>query len=227
MLRTAVFALALALAALPAATAGAHTASPKGKGCDRLDDAACLLPFPNDAFTTPSASPSGRRLHLTRSMMPRNAQGKPIDPAPFKTFDGFSPGSVILAKVPGLDTPGALRRTNPVGLRDLSRYSAKNAPVIVFDTITRKRVPIWVEIDLNAKRPRDRLLEIHPARNLAEGHRFLVVLRNLRTSHGRRIKARSRFAALRDGRRRTPRYQSIFRALRRAHVRRNSALFLT
>src|SRR3954463_12100814 len=139
----------LALAAAPAATAQAHTASPRGKGCDRLDDAACMLPFPNDAFTTPSAAPSGRRLHFTRSMMPRNRAGKPIDPSPFKTFDGFSPDSVILAKVPGLDTAAALRRTAPVGLRDLSRYSARNAPVILFDTFTRKRVPIWVEIDSN------------------------------------------------------------------------------
>jgi hypothetical protein len=220
--------LAAAVVALAVPTAAsAHTASPKGKGCDRLDDAACMLPFPNDAFTTPSASPSGRRLHFTRSMMPRNAQGKPIDPTPFRTFDGFSPGSVILAKVRGLDTPRALRRTNPVGLRDISRYRAKNAPVILFDTITRKRVPIWVEIDVNAKRPRDRLLEIHPAKNLAEGHRFLVVLRNLRTARGRRINAGRRFAALRDGRHRTTRYQSIFRALRRAHVKRNRALFLT
>jgi hypothetical protein len=210
-----------------AVPASAHTASPKGKGCDRLDDSACMLPFPNDAFTTPSASPSGRRLHFTRSMMPRNRQGKPIDPGPFKTFDGFSPGSVILAKVPGLDTAAALRRTNPVGLRDLSRYSARNAPVILFDTFTRKRVPIWVEIDSNAARPRDRLLEIHPAKNLAEGHRFLVVLRDLRTAHGRRIRAGKRFAALRDGTRRSSRYQSIFRALRRARVKRNTALFLT
>src|SRR3954463_14201227 len=167
MMRIAVLAVPLA-PLLATATASAHTASPKGRGCDRLDDAACLLPFPNDAFTTPSASPSGRRLLYPRAITPPTGGGKPIDPVPFKTFDGFSPGSVILAKVPGLDTPAALRRTNPVGLRDLSRYSAKNAPVIVFDTITRKRVPIWVEIDSNAKRPRDRLLEIHPAKNLAE-----------------------------------------------------------
>src|SRR3954468_13977488 len=105
---------AAAVAVAVPATASAHTASPKGKGCDRLDDAACMLPFPNDAFTTPSASPSGRRLHFTRSMMPRNRQGKAIDPTPFKTFDGFSPGSVILAKVPGLDTARALRRTKAV-----------------------------------------------------------------------------------------------------------------
>ena len=63
--------------------------------------------------------------------MPRNAQGKPIDPAPFAAFDGFSPGSVILTKVKGLDTPAALRRTGAVGLADISRYSASGAPVIV------------------------------------------------------------------------------------------------
>jgi hypothetical protein len=219
--------VAVALALVVPAGAGAATASPRGKGCDRLDDAACMLPFPNDEFTTPSASPSGRRLHFTRSMMPRNRSGRPIDPAPFKTFDGFSPGSVILAKVPGLDTPAALARTNPVGLKDLSRYSAPNAPVLVFDAASGTRVPIWVELDSNATRARDRLLEIHPARNLAEGHRYVVVLRSLRTARGKRIRAGARFAALRDGRRRSIRYQSIFRALRRAHVKRTSALFLT
>ena len=218
----AVATLALAVPAV----AGAHTANPEGRGCDRLDDAACMLPFPNDAFTTASASPSGRRLHFTRSMMPRNRRGKPIDPTPFRTFDGFSPGSVILAKVPGLDTARALRRTNPVGLSDISRYRARRAPMIVFDTFTRRRVPIWAELDANAKRPRDRLLEIHPAHNLAEGHRFVVVLRNLRTGRGRRIPAGRRFAALRDGGRRTARYQAIFRALKRAGVRRDGALFL-
>jgi hypothetical protein len=208
------------------AAASAATANPKGRGCDRLDDAACMLPFPNDAFTTPSASPSGRRLHFTRSMMPRNQAGKPIDPAPFATFDGFSPGSVILAKVPGLDTAAALRRTDPVGLKDLSRYSARSAPVLVVDAITGRRVPIWVELDSNATRARDRLLEIHPAKNLAEGHRYVVILRRLRTAKGRLIRARSRFAALRDDRRRTTRYQSIFRAVRRAKVKRTRALFL-
>jgi hypothetical protein len=203
------------------------TANPRGSGCDRLDDAACMLPFPNDAFTTASASHSGRRLAFTRSMMPRNAQGTPIDPAAFKTFDGFSPGSVILAKVPGLDTPRALARTNPVGLGDLARYSARTAPVLVLDAVTGKRWPVWVELDVHATRARDRLLEIHPSRNFEEGRRYVVVLRNLRDARGRRIKAGKRFAALRDGRTRTTRYQQIFRTLKRARVRRDASLFLT
>src|SRR3954453_7038141 len=112
-LRT-LIALAAVAALVPAPAQGA-TADPTGPGCDRLDDAACLLPFPNDAFTVRDRSTdTGRRLNFTASEMPRNARGTPIDPAPLNAFDCFSPGSVILTKVPGLDNPDALMRTHPV-----------------------------------------------------------------------------------------------------------------
>src|SRR4051812_22543340 len=95
--------LAALLVAAPS-TAHAATAPPSGAGCDRLDDAACLLPFPNDAFTqADKRSPTGRRVVLRRAQMPRSAKGKPIDPAGWKGLAGFSPGSVILTKVPGID----------------------------------------------------------------------------------------------------------------------------
>jgi hypothetical protein len=133
---------------------------------------------------------------------------------------------VILTKVPGLDTPGALARTKAVSLRDLSRYTSRSAPVLLLDARTGRRQPIWVELDSNARSARARLLEIHPARNLAEGRRFVVVLRNLRTAAGRQIKATARFAALRDGRARSKRYDAIFRTLRKAGVKRDKSLFL-
>ena len=98
----------LALAVAPAAlalSASAHAAT----RCDPLDKAACLLPFPNDAFTRAEKSTTtGRRLALRTALMPRNAKGKPIDPAAYNSVDGFSPGSVILTKVKGLDTTAAL-----------------------------------------------------------------------------------------------------------------------
>src|SRR5215212_3037086 len=103
--------LALAL------TATAAPAAQAAKGCDPLDRSACLLPFPNDRFTAADKhTKTHRRLDLRNSQMPRNAKGKPIDASPFKAFDGFSPGSVILTKVRGLDTKQALKRTNAVGL---------------------------------------------------------------------------------------------------------------
>src|SRR5215210_3111704 len=96
-------------APLPAHVA---TADPAGAGCDRLDDAACLLPFPNDAFTRPDpTSATGRRLAFQAHQMPRNSSGTAIDPLPLNALDGFSPGSVILTRVPGLDNAAALART--------------------------------------------------------------------------------------------------------------------
>jgi hypothetical protein len=211
---------ALALLAVPATSAHAATATPSGAGCDRLDDAACLLPFPNDAFTKASKNtPTGRVLAFRDAQMPRNAKGKPIAAAPYRVLDGFSPGSVILTRVPGLDTAAQLVRTGATGLSDLSTYTRRDAPILVLDAKTGKRWPIWAELDANAKAGQ-RLLEIHPARNLLEGHRYVVVLRGLGVKAGRR------FAALRDGRRPGARYASIFQTLGRAGVKRDGKLFL-
>jgi hypothetical protein len=221
-----VLTLALVLA-LPASAQGA-TAKPSGPGCDRLDDAACLLPFPNDAFTkADKTSPTGRVVALRTSQMPRNAKGKAIDAAGWKGLDGFSPGSVILTKVPGLDTDAALKRTGAVSLSDLSTYTAKDAPVLVLDARTGRRWPIWAELDANAKAGR-RLLEIHPARNFLEGHRYVVVLRALRRADGGAIRAGRRFAKLRDAKGSAGRrYDAIFKTLKRAGVKRDKRLFLT
>ena len=50
-------------------------------GCDPIDPSACMLPFPNDYFTTKDAStPTERRVGFDITSMPRNVAGKPIDP---------------------------------------------------------------------------------------------------------------------------------------------------
>src|SRR3954453_18766506 len=206
----------LAAAAVPA---GAQAATK----CDPLDKAACLLPFPNDAFTrADKKSDTGRRLALRAALMPRNDKKKPIDPAPYNAFDGFSPGSVILTKVAGL----SIARTKPVGLSDISRYTAKNAPLLVVDEKTGKRWPIWAELDSNATTAKDRLLEIHPAKNFLEGHTYVVALRGLKSAKGKPIAAAKPFAKLRAKRRPPARYKRIFKALAKAHVKRNASLFL-
>jgi hypothetical protein len=134
---------------------------------------------------------------------------------------------VILTRVPGLDSDAALKRTGAVSLSDLSAYSKRDAPVLVVDATTGKRWPIWVEVDANATKSRNRLIEIHPARNFLEGHRYVVVLRRLRRADGSAIPAGKRFANLRDGRSPGARYASIFRTLKRARVARDRSLFLT
>ena len=81
---------------------------PAGRGCDPLDPAHCLLPWPNDYFR------KGGRLALTDSMMPRSATGAPIKASDYNRSDGFSPGQIIVTLVPGLDLPrsGAAPVTN-------------------------------------------------------------------------------------------------------------------
>src|SRR5919198_64899 len=109
-----VFALAPnALAQLPA--------TPDPAGCDPIDPAVCMLPFPNDYFTVADATTaSGRRVNFLTADMPRNKGGKPIDPAPYNLNDGFSPGSTIVTRVPGLDTRSAFSKTGAVPVGDVA-----------------------------------------------------------------------------------------------------------
>ena len=101
--------MALAAVAVPSTAAHAASSPVDAPGCDRLDDAACLLPFPNDAFR------KNGQVALKTAQMPRNSKGKAINASGWKGLDGFSPGSVILTKVPALQTDAALNPGNSGG----------------------------------------------------------------------------------------------------------------
>ncbi|MGI8511264.1 MAG: hypothetical protein ACR2NH_01370 [Solirubrobacteraceae bacterium] len=168
--------------------------------CDYLDPSVCLYPFPNDRFTVPDPSmDTGRRLNLNILSMPRNVANEPINPADQNRNDGFSPGNLIVTKVPGLDTPSAFRATGAVPITDMERYADPAQPVVVIDAATGERHPIWSELDSNPSvKPRDVTLIIRPAVNFKEGHRYIVALRNLRDAGGRLLPARTEFRAYRD-----------------------------
>src|SRR5688500_19962560 len=105
-MRKRMLAAAALAAALVTAAAPAGAQSPPQAGCDPLDPAVCLQPWPNDFFTRPDAStPTGKRLDLQLLAMPRNAAAVPIRPDEYNRNDGFSPGSPIHTFVTGLD-PG-------------------------------------------------------------------------------------------------------------------------
>jgi hypothetical protein len=191
----------------------------------------CLLPFPSNHLTAPDPSaPSGRRIAFETASMPRNRNGTPIDAAPYRRSDGFSPGATILARVPGLDSPAALARTGAVPINRLGRYSDPSAPVVVIDAETGERHPIWVELDVNAGTPARTLLEVHPAVNFASGRRYIVAMRRLRTASGQTIAAPEGFRYYRDrlASKRAPikarraHFESIFRTLRGAGIRRSN-----
>ncbi len=191
---------------------------------------ACLLPFPDDYYTRADpGSATGRRIDLHAGGMPDNAVGKPIDPEPYRHNDGFSPGQTILVRVPGLDNPAALAATDAAPIDRIGRYAEADAPVVVIDADSGKRLPIWVEIDSNAGEPESTLLQIHPARNYESGHRYIVAMRGLRRQDGSEIRAPEGFRYYRDDLRSSGReinarrdhFEAIFRRLRDSGIRRS------
>src|SRR5512132_1457137 len=185
---------------VPAAAPAKRVAGVNVKpGCDFIGVAVCQLPWPNDYFTKRDRrTDTGLRLALRRTAMPRNKSATPIDPTDMNRADGFSPGSAMLVKVPGLDTPRAVRKSKLPPLTDLSRGLARRSPVVVINARTGKRHPIWAEIDSTAHSAKDRLLIIRPARNLDEGERYIVALRNLKNARGRAIGPGRGFRIYRD-----------------------------
>lgn len=159
--------------------------------CDPLDERACLLPWPNNAFTVPDpAMPTGRRVDIHPDSTPLNADGVPIDVTDQNRADGFSPGSAILTLVPGLD----LEATGIAPSTDIGSSLAEDAPVVLLDTTSGERIPYWAELDAPAPEG-DQLLMIHPAISLPEGHRIVVGLRNLKDANGDLIPRSTAFQA--------------------------------
>jgi hypothetical protein len=228
--------LALAWAATSRAAAPSRAGAPAtapAADCQPYAATPCMFPFPDDRLTVADRrSQTGLRVHLPQAVMPVNTQGVQMKVGPYDQADGFSPGSSIAVRVPGLDNAAAMSRTGSVGLTNMSASVAKRAPIVLLDQQTGKRQLIWAELDANATSPATTDLLIHPGAELTEGHTYIVALRNLRTSSGALIPSPTWFDQLRGGGRLSPalraqrtRYQAIFRSLRRARIKVNSHLY--
>ena len=209
-------ALVVLLAATPSARAGS---------CDDRDPSVCLFPWPNDRFTRADpTTATGRRLDLDILQMPRNVAGKPIDPTEINRNDGFSPGSLIITRVPGLDTQAAFEASGLPTVTDPARSLDADSPAVILDAETGKRQLMWSELEYPAelgKSPSVQTLVLHPAKNLQEGRRYVVALQGLRRADGSPIRARSgfrRFRALKGRSAGARRRDRIFRTLRKSKV---------
>lgn len=187
----------------PIETSPAEPLAPAG-ACDFFDRTECLYPFPNDRFTrADGASRSGRRVDFDLRAMPRNVAGAPVQPGEYNRNDGFSPGSSIIVKVAGLDTPAAFSQNALVGETDIDRYADPSQRVVVIDATSGERWPIWAELDSNPPERTpgntgDVTLIVRPAVNFAEGHRYVVALRDLKDAGGETIQTSDAFRVYRD-----------------------------
>ena len=190
----------------------------------------CMLPFPNDYYTrADTSSPTGKRLDLTTAGLPANNEGVHIDASGWNLSDGFSQGSGITVKIPGLDTLAAVTKNNLVPINHQGDYNLPDQRVLVIDADTGERWPVWANIDANATAPKDAVLEIKPSKNFDAGSRYIVALRNLTDASGAPLTAPTAFRYYRDDlpsaqdeiNARRDHFEGIFDSLRKADVKRN------
>jgi hypothetical protein len=205
----------------------------KAASCDFIAASGnpCLAPFPNNYFTrTDASSGTGLRVDFAEDSTPENAGKKHIDVTALNQSDGFSPGQSINVQIPGMDNETAFSQTGIVPEGQMSKAFEPNQPVLLIDAETGDRQLIWAELDSNAIQDRDRNLIIRPGKNLTDGHRYIVALRNMKNAAGTPISAPPGFRVYRDNKRtknsiiegQRNRYESIFRTLNQAGVKRSS-----
>jgi hypothetical protein len=213
-----------------ASTAAELPIEPKCEFIASPGSSECMLPFPDDYYTKADpTSPTGRRIDFRELATPTNASSQHIEVAPYNTGDGFSPGSVIALKIPGIETTSDVAATHAVPINHLVRYKNAKAPVVVIDTSTGQRWPIWVEIDSTVKSEKANL-EIHPSVNFTSGDRYIVALRNLSNAKKEHLQAPEGFRHYRDNlpsseekvNERRPHFEEIFSTLEGAGIARSS-----
>ena len=191
----------------------------------------CLFPYPNDYFTRKDpATDTGLRLNLDRNSTPANSSDVHVDPADLNTSDGFSPGALIVLHVPGLDDPAAFANTRAVPITRQGAYDNASQAVVLIDAQTGKRQPIWTELDSNASSPETTGLLIHPAKNLTDGHRYIVAMRHLKDAAGKKLAPPEGFRIYRDAiptsvpviENRRKHFESLFKTLGGAEIQRKN-----
>jgi len=191
----------------------------------------CLAPFPNDFYTKkdPSAE-TGKRLDLDPDSTPSNDVGKHIAVDVLNQSDGFSPGPLLAVRIPGMDNEAAFTESGIVSIKEMSRTFEPSQPVVLIDAANGERQLIWAELDSNATSDETRNLIIRPGKNLQNGHRYIVALRNLKDSTGAAIASPPGFRVYRDTDRtsnptienRRAHFESIFKTLGDAGIERKS-----
>ncbi len=209
-----------------------HLVISESEGCDFIaaPSSVCMLPFPDDYYTVADpTSPTGRRVNFKSAGMPANVHGEHIEAGPYNASDGFSPGSVVMVRIPGINSIADVKAMHAVPISRLGRYAESDAPVVVIDASTGKRWPIWVEIDSQST-PQEPVLEIHPSVNFASGHRYIVALRNLKNKAKESLEAPEGFRYYRDElpseqeavNERRPHFNELFSKLEEAGITRSS-----
>ena len=165
-------------------------------GCDPLDTRQCLLPFPSDALTViDDTSATNRRVAFPAGELPTNSSGIDIDPMAWNRNDGFSANSPLLTWIDDFD-PQASKLPS---WTDLASSLSTDSSVVLVDTTSGDRIPLWAEVDVDSATDDGQLLVVRPAISLAPATTYAVGLRNLVTTDGTPVEPSPMFVVHRDG----------------------------
>ncbi len=100
--------------------------------CDFIADPGnpvCMLPFPDNYNTVADpTSATGLRVDFKSEGMPANAEHEHIEAEPYDAADGFSPGSVILVKIPGIQTAADVHAMGAVPINHIGPTRERTPP---------------------------------------------------------------------------------------------------
>lgn len=177
------------------AAASAQVRRSLASPCDPMDTDSCAFPFPNDYFSVGGAStPSGRRVALGDATIVGAVNGKTVTTDAWNEADGFSVGPMFLLNNVDID----LAMTGATPITDLVQSLSPTAPVVLIDAITGEKQLLWLERDLNGATLDDRPIIGRVGRNLKEGRRYIVAMRNMKDSGGVVLPPEPGFAIYRD-----------------------------
>jgi hypothetical protein len=162
--------------------------------CDPIVPTRCGYPFPSSVWTEPDPStPTGQHVYFAATTLPR-AHGKPApNLTPFLGRDGFSPGSDILAHLPGATVTGLPNPNTIASSLDAS------SPTVLMEADTGALVPHFSELDVSTNNQDEQAFMVRPAIRLKDATRYLVAIRHVVDSTGKALAPSPVFAALRDG----------------------------
>ena len=164
---------------------------PNEPGGNPLIPEVALLPWPSDAYLSPSAdTATGRVVDLPAEAMPTS-----VSPASFARDDGFSQATAMLAWFPGGVDPASLPHESDPGAS-----VAPDSPVLLLEGGSWEPVPVMVELDSQAERAREQSLILRPFQTLRPDTAHVVIIRDgVRAADGGELRVTDAFRALRDG----------------------------
>jgi hypothetical protein len=177
-------------------TPAANPQSPPllGEDADPIDPGESGFPYPSNVWLTPDKTTvTGYHQYYGPTTLPEWAPGKHIDPAPWASKDGFSPGASMLVFWPDVSVTGL------PSLTTMASSVEKTSPTIIMEADTGALVPHWDELDdLLTSPPGTQAFFMRPAIRLKDATRYIVAIHHVQTREGKEIAPAPEFQALRD-----------------------------